>query len=49
VANQRFTKKLFEVSEVVLKAKKGRILGACYSEYLKNGIVYDHNLREVKL
>lgn len=38
---QKRLEKLFEIVKNTLPSKKGRILGACYSQYLKDGKFYD--------
>ncbi len=33
--------KLFEIIKKTLPSKKGRVIGACYSQYLKDGAIYN--------
>jgi len=41
--------KLFKISAEVLKGKKGRILGCCYSQFLEDGKIWNHKSEEVSL
>jgi hypothetical protein len=42
-------KKPFRISSEVLKGKKGRILGCCYSQFLGDGKIWNHKSEEVSL
>lgn len=40
-------KKVFEISGEVLKRKKGKILGCCYSQFLENGKIWNHRSEDL--
>jgi len=42
-------KKPFRISSEVLKGKKGRILGCCYSQFLEDGKIWNHKSEEVSV